>query len=88
MAGENITEPIDTDVASGTSEDNEDLRAEVERLRAENEKLASVAAPHTFWRNGGRRAADQASSSPRQGSQSILTGHSSLWTQATTESST
>ena len=53
MADESITEPIEDDEAAGVSEDNEELRAEVERLREENERLASSAAPHRFWRNGG-----------------------------------
>ena len=34
-------------------DDTKALHAEVDRLRAENEKLAIVAQPHTFWRNGG-----------------------------------
>lgn len=36
---------------SAIVEDPEAMKAELERLRAENEKLAATTAPHTFWRN-------------------------------------
>ena len=54
MVGEgSVATGTTADKAVVASDDTDELRAEVERLSAENEKLAAAASPHTFWRNGG-----------------------------------
>jgi len=52
MAEESIVD-VSTKSPPVESADAEEMQAELERLRAENERLEKVASPHTFWRNGG-----------------------------------
>jgi hypothetical protein len=50
---EDASAAVETLAGTEDTEDPEELRAELDRLRAENEKLSSAATPHTFWRNSG-----------------------------------